>query len=139
MRSQKRAGLGLSICKSHVELLNVELCIESELGAGTKAPFKLLIEVGVEPKLISVEEYSEAETGDELRPPKNTRILVAENDPTSAMLAPCGRSGAGMETSFDLDGYSYADHGWQGGCTTNQILIVRGTLVHTPRHYRIDC
>jgi signal transduction histidine kinase/CheY-like chemotaxis protein len=95
LQSQKGAGLGLSICKHYVDLLNGELWIKSEFGVGTQANFKLPLFalVGADPE--SVEDSLKIETVGASSQSKNTRILVAEDDPINAkllkaMLAPCG-------------------------------------------------
>ena len=95
LQSQKGAGLGLSICKHYVELLNGELWIESEFGVGTNVKFNLPLVALVDAVSDAVEESPKVESTSAPQPSKNLRILVAEDDPINAkllkaMLSPCG-------------------------------------------------
>jgi CheY-like chemotaxis protein/nitrogen-specific signal transduction histidine kinase len=82
-RDYEGAGLGLSICKSYIEMLDGKIWVESEEGEGSKFYFTIPYNaVPVEKKEIKnafTIEYKEAQG-------KSLKIIVAEDDETSFLI-----------------------------------------------------
>ena len=76
------SGLGLSICKQLVDLMNGEVDIESEVGKGSMFSFTIpLIAVAVDEPQVDFGESSKTE---ELAPSAN--ILIAEDNPVNQLV-----------------------------------------------------
>lgn len=82
-RNYEGAGLGLAISKAYVEMLGGKIWVESELGKGSAFYFFLPFrsKTSSESDLNCIPANTGEESG-----VKNLRILIAEDDPFSAML-----------------------------------------------------
>jgi len=81
-RSHQGAGLGLSICKRLVHLMGGSISVVSEAGAGTSMHFALDFEVES-----GLERFAPAKDAVPAISLDGRRILLAEDDPVSAMAA----------------------------------------------------
>jgi len=79
-KAMQGAGLGLSIAKAYTELLDGEIWLESEYGAGTTFYFTLPI------SKLNIEHYQISSGEKKLKPLKMLKIIVAEDDISSAAL-----------------------------------------------------
>jgi len=89
------SGLGLSICKSLVELMGGDIIIESKPGQGSQFLVKLPLEVANEPMLVS-DNHDLASTG---APVGRGQILLVEDYPPNVMVATLMLE----ELGFDVD------------------------------------
>jgi PAS domain S-box-containing protein len=81
-RSHQGAGLGLSICKRLVHLMGGNISVVSEVGVGTSMHFALSFEV-----ISGLERFAPARDAVPAISLGGRRILLAEDDPVSAMAA----------------------------------------------------
>jgi PAS domain S-box-containing protein len=81
-RSHQGAGLGLSICKRLLHLMGGSISVVSEMGVGTSMHFALDFEV-----IAGLERLTPAKDAPSATSLCGRRILLAEDDPVSAMAA----------------------------------------------------
>jgi CheY-like chemotaxis protein len=102
-RGHQGAGLGLSICRRLVELMGGSITLASEPGAGTTISFVLDFAVDTEPFTPSpvADEAVVSLTG--------RRILLAEDDPVSALASSAMLRKQGAEVTHVEDGWAVLD------------------------------
>jgi len=81
-RGYEGAGLGLSISKVYVEMLDGKIWVESELGEGTTFYFTIPYNAEAESKIIPQESSSKIKTDDVNN---KLKILIAEDDESSEL------------------------------------------------------
>ncbi len=79
VRSQKGAGLGLTICKDFVDLLNGELTVETQKGVGTSVVFTAKVHKGQPEAGFDFTDLS-------LREQDSQNILLVEHEPVTQVL-----------------------------------------------------
>ena len=100
-RRQGGTGLGLSICKNLLDLMDGSIHVESALGEGSRFWFQVPLPI--------VQPMDQPAPGDDVvscqaRTIKSARILLAEDNPTNAMVAKTILTKAGHEVEHVVDG-----------------------------------
>ncbi len=98
-RSHQGAGLGLSICKRLVHLMGGSMSVVSEEGVGTSIYFSLDFEIDS-----GLERFALAKTAGPAISLGGRKILLAEDDPVSAMAARAILQKQGATVSHVQDG-----------------------------------
>lgn len=103
-RAYGGTGLGLTICKSLVELMGGKLELESNIGAGTKVYFELALEPALQ-----LEEASEVVSSEEQHF-DGVRILIVEDNPVNQMVAKAVLTKWGVTAIVAVDGQKALDN-----------------------------
>ncbi len=103
-RTHQGAGLGLSICKRLVDLMGGNMSVISEPGVGTSIAFSLAFHV--DEGRVRPEPARSAATGGAL---KGKRVLLAEDDPVSALAGRAMLEKQGIEVTHVQDGQRVLD------------------------------
>ncbi len=101
-RQYQGAGLGLSICKRLVELMGGSIAVDSELGVGTAVYFCVTFDQSAAADVRTETRFSEA--GSQVPVFAGLRVLVAEDDRVSGLLAKKLLSKAGATAKIVEDG-----------------------------------
>ena len=83
IRNYEGAGLGLSIAKAYVEMLDGKIWVKSKLEKGSEFYFTIPCNVGVEQEEVFDDDALPFEIEDQI---KNQKILIVEDDEASEML-----------------------------------------------------
>lgn len=103
-RAYGGTGLGLTICKSLVELMGGDLQLESSPGDGTTITFELELPDAEEPKLHEQDLFAEEHRFDDLK------VLVVEDNPINQMVAQAVLSRWGASVKVAADGQEALDY-----------------------------
>lgn len=98
-RRQGGTGLGLSICKNLLELMGSTMHVDSKLGVGSRFWFAITLPISV-----SKEAHAAEDAANDVKPLAGTRILLAEDNPTNALVAKTILVNAGFDVIHAPDG-----------------------------------
>lgn len=100
-RRQGGTGLGLSICKNLLELMGGRIHVASKLGVGSRFWFEVSLPVATSPDA-PADDDGVLDAPVPIAP--GTRVLLAEDNPTNAMVARTMLARAGCEVEHVLNG-----------------------------------